>query len=134
MAYELPLFNIGIYTADVDMSNEALNQFHCVNVKAAVNVPGYGNGGAALASCAAGDPILGVLQNNPIQGEAGTVTANGIAKAILGGTVTINQILAVDAFGQLKVATGGQYGVARALENGVLGDIVAVEVKQFGKQ
>lgn len=134
MAYEQPQFNIGIFTADVDMSNEANNQFACVDVIKAVNVPGFGNGGAALGSAAAGDPVLGVLQNNPIQGEAGTVTTFGIAKALIGATVHIGNILAVDANGRLRVATSGQYGVAQALEEAVAGDIAGVLVKQFGKQ
>lgn len=136
--YELPLFFIGLLAADIDMSTKTDDvsdfQYTAVVVKAAVNIEGAGNGGAALNKPSAGDPILGILQNSPNQGEAGTVMAQGLSGAKISGTVHIGDILATDADGALKVATGGQYGVAQAMEEAVDGDFATVYVKNFGKQ
>lgn len=139
--YELPSFFIGLLAADIDMSSRSGEvdgvsnyQYTAVVVRAAVNITGYGTGGAALGPASAGNPILGLLQNGPQQGEAGTVMAAGLSAAKLSGTVAIGDILASDNNGKLKLATGGQYGVAQAMESGVDGDIATVYVKNFGKQ
>src|SRR5258708_18839 len=121
MAYEIPNFYVGVLPADVDMSLESSWQFSGVCVGPAQNVIGTGTGGAALVSpSTVSTPILGVLQNNPIAGEAGQVMEHGVSKAILGATVTIGAILKVTTAGAFVPATTGTYGVAQALESGVV--------------
>lgn len=137
MSYEIPLFYVGIFPANQDMSVEATFQFVGVRVRAntGTGVVGAGVGGAALdLPASAGDPILGILQNNPQINEAGTVLCEGISKALISGTVHIGNILAVDTAGNLKAATSGQFGVAMALEENVTGDLGTVYVRNFGKQ
>jgi hypothetical protein len=149
MSYEIPDFYVGILPADVDMSgdtvspftpNDLIFQFTAVQVRAALNTPGFGVGGAAVAPPPSSSvPILGILQNNPQLGEAAQVLTEGVSKALLSGTVSINNILMADAPNgngacPLKLATTGNYGVAQALENGVAGSIIAVYLRSFGKQ
>lgn len=132
MAYEQPLYLVGLFPANQDFSNEASSQFSAVDL-----VPATVSNAAsqvALAAPAAGDAIFGILQNNPILGEAGTVVVKGITKAQAGGTITAGQILSTGADGRLIPAATGQYGVARALEAGVAGDVISVLLVSLGKQ
>jgi hypothetical protein len=136
MAYEQPGMRYGFLAADIDMSNRATWQFAPVWQGPAVNTVGQGFGGAALvAKGSRTDPPLGILQNNPVQGEAGCVVIGGVSKAIAGGTIAVGAILTPNAGGTaLIAATSGTYGMARALESGVTGAIISVELRPFGTQ
>lgn len=134
MSYEIPNFFVGVFPADVDMSNEATYQFSGVSVYTAVNTRGTGVGGAAL--CPPGSTstsIIGVLQNNPQVGEAGTVMVEGVSKAIAGGTFNIGDKLMVTAAGKFVLATSGNYQVAVALESAVLNDVTTILLQRNGK-
>lgn len=135
MAYEIPNFYLGVLAADIDMSVESTFQFSGVCVYTAVSTQGYGTGGAALCPpSATSTPIIGVLQNNPQPGEAGTVVIQGVSKALAGGTVNIGQLLMTNSTGQFVVATTGNVAVAQALESAVVGDIFTVLLIRNGKQ
>jgi len=136
MAYEQPGLRYGFLSADIDMSNKATWQFAPVWVGPAVNIVGQGFGGAALvAKGSRTDPLLGILQNNPIQGEAGTVVVNGVSMAIAGGTFNAGDLLTINSGGSAVIkATTGTYAFARALESGVSGAIVSIELRNFGAQ
>ena len=131
-AYEIPSFYVGVLEANVDMSSESTWQYTGVDVAAASGAGLVGE--AALVAPAAGDPILGVLQNNPQLAESGQVMVAGVSKAQAGGTFAIGAILAVNSSGKFLAATSGQYGVAQALQSGVAGTIVSVLVRNYGKQ
>lgn len=135
MSYEIPGFSIGIFPANIDMSVEATWQFRFVDVVVASATTGYGNGGAALgAPSGVGVPGLGIVQNNPMVGEAGLVMTDGVSKAVAGGTIALDALLMIkDASGSLITATSTNYAVAKALESAVSGDIFAVLVKNYGK-
>jgi len=136
MAYEQPGLRYGFLAADIDMSAKATWQFAPVWEGPAVNTVGQGFGGAALvAKGSRTDPPVGILQNNPVQGEAGTVVVSGVSKAIVGGTVAVGDILTPNSGGSAIIkATTGTYGMARALESGVSGAIISVELRSFGTQ
>lgn len=149
MSYEIPDFYVGVLPADTDMSGDtvspntpqdAIFQYTAVDVRAAQNTSGYGAGGAAVAPPpSAGAPILGILQHNPALGEAAQVLTTGVSKALLGGTVAINDILMnaaanVNGACPLVKATSGNYGVAKALESGTSGAVIAVYLRNMGKQ
>ena len=137
MAYEIPNFFVGVFPANIDMSNEATFQFCGVGIGAATgSVQGTGTGGAALiAVTAQGQNILGILQNNPLQGDAGNVMEHGVSKAQAGAAVaTIGTLLMVNASGQFIPVTAGNNAVAMALESAASGDVFTVLVKPFGKQ
>lgn len=134
MAYEVPNFYVGQLPADIDMSLEASFQFAGVSVRAAVNGVGTGNGLAALVPpVSTSNPMIGILQNNPVQGEAGTVMVEGVSKAICGGTVAIGDPLMVNGAGAFLKATTGNLQVAIALENAVAGDVFTVLLQRNGK-
>ena len=148
MSYELPNFDLGIFPADVDMSGDVQDsvptdsvfQYSAVVIRAAVNTPGYGVGGAAVAPApSAGVPALGILQMNPQLGEAAQVMTDGVSKCQVNANVSIGQILmAGTPLGSgavpLVPATSGNYGIGMALETGSAGAIVAVLLRNFGKQ
>ena len=70
----------------------------------------------------AGARCVGILQDNPENGQVGSVMALGISPAVYGGTVAANDDLASDANGHLVTAVAGQPVVAVALEAGVAGE------------
>lgn len=139
VAYEIPNLRVGVFPANVDLSavtspgQDDDFQFRGVMLfNPAAGVDGFA--GSAINLPSAGFPIVGVLQDNPSKNQPGDVWMQGISKVSLSGTVTPNQILAVDVNGKFLAATSGQYGVAMALSNGSTGDVVAAWVHNFGKQ
>lgn len=135
MAYEIPNFTVGVLPADVDMSNEASFQYAGVCVYTAVSTVGTGVGGAAICPpSAASTPIIGILQNNPQQAEAGTVLIQGVSKALAVAAFNIGDLLMVDSNGKFLKATAGNYAVAQALEKAASGDVTTVLLVRNGKQ
>jgi hypothetical protein len=131
MAYEIPNFYVGIFPANIDMSSL---QYRAVCVVTANSVSGTGVGGAGIdLPSAASVPILGVVQINPQQGEAGTVMVQGISMAQASGAFNIGDLLMSDSSGKLLLATSGNYAVAMAMEKAAIGDITSVLLKNFGK-
>lgn len=116
MATEGPLIHDGSQTtAAADLS---LKQFFCVKITGphAVN----------LAS-AGGEPIYGILQNNPTSGLVADVGFLGVSKAIIGAAVTAGDYLMTDTSGRLITVTGVNKRVAQALETGaVAGQLITV--------
>ena len=148
MSYEIPDFYVGVFPADVDMSGtvqdgtptDSVFQFSAVVVRAAANTEGMGFGGAAVAPApSAGVPILGILQQNPQLGEAAEVLCEGVSKCQVNASVTIGALLMAgtplsSGAVPLVPATSGNYAVGQALEAGSAGAIVAVYLRNFGKQ
>jgi hypothetical protein len=130
MGYEQPLFKVGLYPSDDDRSVTATNQFYGVMLGATKNnVVGTGQGNAAIVYPTAGGPIFGVLQNNPLQGEACELTCQGICKAKATGAFDVGDPLSVDAQGGFVKQSGTQTVVAYACEQGTSGAIVAIYLK-----
>lgn len=85
------------------------------------------SGKIALAA-AATDAIVGVLQNTPASGEQATYRFGGTAKIVLGGTVDEGEWVTSDSNGKgVATTTDGNIAV-RALEAGVAGDIIEVQL------
>lgn len=134
MAYEIPNFYVGVFPADTDLSASS-NQFTGVGVYTAVSTTGTGVGGAAIAAFASlSSPIIGVLQNNPQQGEAGTVMVQGVTKAVAGGAFNPGDMLMCTTGGKFVKATTGNFAVAVALEVAANGDITTILLQRNGKQ
>ena len=128
MGYEQPLFKVGLFPSDDDRSNDIANQFYGVDIGVAKNVVGTNQGNAAIVMPTAGGRIIGVLQNNPIQGEACELTSAGICKAKATGTFSVGDELSIDAQGGFVKASNGTV-VAIALEQAVTGDVTSVFLK-----
>jgi len=90
--------------SDADLTAEGAGQYRAV-VRTATGIALAGLNTAIFA---------GILQNNPALGKPGTVKFQGQSKAIAGGAVAINALLATDAAGRLVTATIGQRVVASA--------------------
>lgn len=135
MSYEIPSFYVGVLPADIDMSSESSFQYAGVCVYTAVSTTGTGIGGAALINPGgASVPIIGILQNNPQQGEAGSVMVQGVSKALAAGAFNIGDVLMVNSAGAFLKATSTNYGVAQALEKAAIGDVTTVLLVRNGKQ
>ena len=82
--------------------------------------------GTVTVTNAAGEYVLGVLQNNPTSGNAATVAVGGISKVVLGGNVTINDSIATDNAGKAVAASTGNKIVGIAIKGGASGEIGSV--------
>jgi hypothetical protein len=82
--------------------------------------------GTVTVTNAAGEYVLGVLQNNPASGQAATVAVGGISKVVLGGTVSINDSIATDNAGKAVAASTGNKIVGIAIKGGASGEIGSV--------
>lgn len=92
----------------------------------------------ALAAGAAGECVIGVLQDAPTLNQAGPVRFGGITKVKCGGTFAAGDLLASDSSGRAvkytkaTVFTGTPYVVSGslvlgiALEAGVVGQLAAM--------
>lgn len=75
------------------------------------------------------DLIVGVLQNEPQAGENALYRHTGTAKVKLGGTVGIGAWVTTDANGKgVATTTDGDITIGRALEAGVDGDVIEVQL------
>lgn len=130
MGYEQPLFKVGLYPSDDDRHDIATNQFFAVALGPTKNnVVGTGAGNAVVVYPTAGGDIFGVLQNNPLQGQAAELTCAGITKARATGTFNVGDKLMVDAQGGFVAQSGDGTTVAIACEQATSGAIVAVRLK-----
>lgn len=124
MGYEQPLMKVGMLPSNDDRHLKVSNQFFGVMIGTATNgVLGAGQGNAAVVYPQAGGRIIGVLQNNPLQGEACELTCEGITKVKATGEFSVGDLLAVDAQGGFVKADGSATPVAIAWEQAAVGDV-----------
>lgn len=109
------------YPADTDLS--VTGQYRAVKRTA-----------TGIALCGAADAgFLGILQDDPLAGESGTVKTRDVSKAVAGAAVAVGALLTTDAVGRLVPAALGNPAVARALEAAAAdSDLFAVEVGLTG--
>lgn len=80
----------------------------------------------------AGAQAIGVCLNQPAAGKAATVCLTGKVLVEAGAAITAGDELASDAAGAVVTATTGDIVMGYALEDGVDGQIVAIELIQGG--
>lgn len=129
-AWEIPGFSYSL-PANIDMSSEGAYEFTPVTVVAATGA-GINTPQAIAPVALTGDPIVGVLQNNPQLAEAGTLVQNGISKAQVKQAVTIGAKLMAAPSGGFQLATSGKYVTALALDVGAPGNFVPVLLMNLG--
>ncbi len=84
-------------------------------------------------AAAAGEVVLGVLQNDPASGGAGDIQVSGFSKVVYGGTVTMGDKLTTDASGRAVTSTkNGDHIVGRAMVSGVVSDIGTMLITHEG--
>lgn len=128
MSFGQPLEKIGYLLSDDDRSVVAFNQFYGVHMGTAQNIVGTGRGNAAVIKPSAGGTFFGVLQNNPIQGEACELTRQGTTQAKATGSFANGDPLKLDDDGGFIKAASGDTVVATAIEQAVAGDITTVYI------
>lgn len=122
MAYEIPGFSFTLVAA-ADLST---SQYCFVNADTTA-------AGSKAALPAAGGRAVGVLQNKPVAGAAGTIVATGISKVLVGaGGVTAGDNVKVTAAGAVILANAGSYAVGIALATGAAGTYVPVLLTPTG--
>lgn len=115
--------NLSVITLEAgqDLSTK---QFYCVSIAADGQIDPSGDG--AL--------IDGILQNDPATvGQAATVAVAGISRVVLGGNVSIGDLLASDASGKAVVATTGEEIFGKALAAGVNNQVIPALLKLSGR-
>lgn len=130
---EMPCFYVGVLQANIDMSVSSTYQFSAVD-NAAASGTGVGGPSALVVPASSGAAILGVLQNNPALGVAGDVMVHGITKMQAGGTIAAGAIVATNAAGQAVTAASTNYGIGKAIQAGVTGNIISILLFGYGKQ
>lgn len=88
--------------------------------------------GLAVAANATDLNQIGVLQNNPANGQAATVRVEGVTKAKAGGNVTAGDRVTSDANGAIVAATTGKQVIGLALTGGVANDVITVFLSPRG--
>lgn len=122
MAFDAPGAYQYSYPADVDMSDITQFQFTAVAIGPAQNVQGNDQGNAALVAYADGANFVGILQNLPKQGEAGTVMFNGFSRCIAATDWAAGDKLKVVTGGKLAKAGSGDAVFATAAISAKTGD------------
>lgn len=129
--FEVPGFSIGCFAADVDMyanvGTASGMQFNPVWLGTSTGAWNY-YGGALQQIGSHTDPPLGILQNNPIQGEAGTVMTDGISKCWANGTWAVGDPIGFDATGKLIKALSGKFSIGTAMMPGTQGVMSAIKL------
>jgi len=120
MAFEVEKLDISLPTA-VDLSGSQ----YC-----AVSVDSSGN---AILPTAAGDPIIGILQNDPKAGQTASVRVLGVSYVVSSAVVADGALVTVDTAGKATTAAAGNYIAGIAIGGAAAaGDYVSMLLKSFG--
>lgn len=118
MAIEIPVFNLGFMEAAADLSTK---QFYCVKATAdkTINI-----------ATAAGENVLGVLQNKPAAaGEVADIMCLGVTKLLVGtGDLAAGATWESAADGTGITAATGKAGMGTVLIGAVAGKLATVTV------
>lgn len=88
--------------------------------------------GAVTVCNAAGEKALGVVYNDPANGQAATIAYGGIARVVAGGAITIGNAIATDNQGRAVAATTGQTILGEAMSAAsTAGEIVSVLLRPY---
>ena len=91
---------------------------------------------SALIATSAGEVVLGILQDTGLDGstdvEHGDIRKSGESLCKIGGNISIDDPLQADTDGMAIIGTTADHIFARALEGGVDGDLIRVEIQSEG--
>lgn len=117
MALEQPGFAIGFCEAAADLSAK---QFYCVKVTGAK---------AINIATAAGETVLGVLQDKPKANEVANVMCTGVTKLVAGvGDLAAGALWETAADGRGITAATGKVGMGTVLIGAAAGKLATVTV------
>lgn len=134
VAYEIPCLYVGTLEANVDLSVAATYQFTAIDVGTAT-ASGLLGASALVVPVSSGASILGVLQDSPTIGVAGTVMVLGLTRAQAAGTFNAGTLVTTDATGKFKAAASGDYACGKAVTPGLgAGVQFTLFLMGYGKQ
>lgn len=81
---------------------------------------------------AAGERCIGIVENDPAAGEEATVVISGKTRVVCAGTIAAGAEIQTDAAGEALTAAAGDVVMGYALEAGVDGQVIAMELIQGG--
>lgn len=91
---------------------------------------------SALIASSAGEVVIGILQDTGLDGssnvEHGLVRISGESLCKIGGNISIDDPLQADTDAMAIVGTTSDHIFARALEGGVDGDLIRVNISSEG--
>lgn len=89
--------------------------------------------GEVILAVLPADKAIGILLNDPADGEEALVVYSGVAKALSEASVTAGALVAASTTSRVKITTTADDGViGRALEaSSAAGDIISVMVHPF---
>lgn len=92
------------------------------------------NASGQVAAAVEGGNAFGVLQDKPAAaGRAGRVAYGGRSKAVCGGSITAGAKVTCNADGEtVAIGSGDDYQLGVALEDGVDGRIISVQIDKRG--
>ena len=104
-------------------------QWHCVKMASTAN--------EVISAIDTTDVVIGILQNDPADGEAALVCALGVSRAIAGTSeIAVGEFLGANSSGVLDTSggtAGAEYFVGQALEASVaIGDFITIVVNPGG--
>lgn len=122
MAVQTPGITIGICAAAADLSAQ---QFRAMRVT--------GNFQVNVAN-AAGQSVIGILQNKPTLGQPADVMMAGVSKAVAGAAIAVGVEVMAGADGRIvTAATAGSNVIGVALEAaGAAGEIITIALNAGG--
>ncbi len=82
--------------------------------------------GQMTIATAQGEVIDGILLDDPVALSHGRFAVSGIVPCLLGNTVSESDKLTTGTDGRLELAATGDEIIGKALEAGVVGDIISV--------
>ena len=80
----------------------------------------------------AGERCFGIVENDPAAGGEATVVVSGKTRIVCGGTIAAGAQIQTDASGEALTAATGDVVMGYALEAGVDGQVIAMELIQGG--
>lgn len=100
-------------------------QWHCVKFASTAN--------EVISAIQTSDAVIGILQNDPADGETANVCVLGVSRAIAGTSlITVGEFLGANSSGVYDTSGGtaaAEYYVGRALEAaGATGDFITILV------
>lgn len=84
--------------------------------------------GNAVPVTASTDVSYGVLVNDPKQGQAARIVIDGVVKLRIAATIAAGALVAFDTAGKGKVPATGNRVIGIAVQGGVSGDIIPVQL------
>jgi len=113
-------FDLGTEVAAADLSS---SKYFCAKITAS---------GIALCDTQ-GEQCDGVIQNDPLAGEAVTLRSEGVSQVVASGALAKGVAVTVGTAGKIEAAAAGDFILGKTLSaSSADGDIVTLKIARYG--